>query len=187
MLQLQLQLEEFEKIKGELSRCRLDDSLGVIRRIHKFFMNEEERWSADYDDYNYNMNYLFDQISLKFFKVRECNADELLKTAFMEYLINHNINIENYVRKIEIIQRNEPFHAYLEECMDGSLLYTIQGKSFIYTITVNIGSYYLDRHPITKKLIAYNPIKLHEILRRSDGDNFENYYEIDRFNNYEVL
>ena len=173
-----LQLAEFEKIKGELSRKRLDGSKGGFHRIPKFMMTKKQREIADREDYEYNMAYLFDFIAVRYFKVRECYVPKFMKARIMKRLIVDNIDVGDFVRKVEIIQRNEPFHAYLEECEDETLLYTIQGKSFIYTLNIDFGLCGVIDNPINGTVQSWEPIKLHEILRREDGDNFENYYEV---------
>lgn len=173
-----LQLEEYEKIKGELSRKRLDGSKGGFHRLPKFMMSKKNKSYADREDYEYNMGYLFDYIAVKYFKVRECYVPKFMKARIMERLIVDNIDVSEFVNKIETIQRNEPFHAYLEMCEDLTLLYTIEGKSFIYTINIDFGACGIIENPINRTISSWENIKLHEILRRDDGDNFENYYEV---------
>ena len=173
-----LQLEEYEKIKGALSRERLDGSKGGFHRLPKFMMTKKEKEVVARENYEYNMGYLFDFIARKYFKVRECYVPKFTKARIMMRLIVDNIDIREFVYKIETIQRNEPIKAYLEMCEDLTLLYTIEGKSFIYTINIDFGACGVIENPINRTISSWERIKLHEILRRDDGDNFENYYEV---------
>lgn len=171
-----LQLEEYEKIKGELSRKRLDGSRGSF--IPKFMMSKKDKSYADREDYEYNMGYLFDYIAVKYFMVNECYVPKFMKSRIMERLIVDRIDISEFINKIEKIRSKETFHTYLEMCEDLTLLYTIEGKSFIYTINIDFGACGIIENPIDKTISSWERIKLHEILRRDDGDNFENYYEV---------